>query len=162
MAATDPARGRSSEARRQRGVLAVAALWALLMVGFQNCAVDLSSTTPGASTLGSLSDCTLSTGQSASFEEVLNSILQDSDFIEGTSKRRCAYCHGDTKSGAGNFIVYTGNTTSSPQLIKKNACYVIAQGRRVTTRPQQSTHGGSQYSAADIQKLVNWVNQYVP
>lgn len=160
MAATDPARGRSSEARRQRGVLAVAALWALLMVGFQNCAVDLSSTTPGASTLGSLSDCTLSTSQSDSFEIVMNSIFQGTGPTPVDTDRRCAKCHA---SGVGGFTIYTGNTTTNPQLIKKNACNVIATGRKVATEPQQPIgHGGGQYSATEIQLLINWVNQYVP
>jgi len=144
--------------RRNHRLLLILPVFLLMMFGYQNCAVDLSSTTPGAST----STCAPTTEQLTAFEPVLNNILQKTGLLGATSKIACGQCHNDNSGNSANavFMVFSGNTTTDPSLLTRNFCTIERVGPDVVTHPMQATgHGGGQYLEAEIQALYDFVIQ---
>lgn len=141
--------------RRNRRLLLILPMFLLMTFGYQNCAVDLSTSTPGAAT----STCAPTTEQLTAFEPVLNNILQKTGLLGATQKVACGQCHNDNSGNPANavFMVFQGNTTTDPSLVTRNFCTVERMGRVVINRPMQDNHTGGQYSEAEIQALYNFV-----
>ena len=71
----------------------------VLVIGFQNCSVDMSTTTPGASTSGA---CAASAAQLTALQPVFDSFV----------KTACAGCHGVT-AGTNQTPFYTPNASAN-------------------------------------------------
>lgn len=71
----------------------------VLVVGFQNCSVDMSASTPGASTSGA---CSPSAAQLTALQPVFDNFVKTS----------CAGCHGVT-TGSTQTPFYTPNATAN-------------------------------------------------
>lgn len=71
----------------------------VLVIGFQNCSVDMSATTPGASTSGA---CSASAAQLTALQPVFDNFVKTS----------CAGCHGVT-AGSNQTPFYTPNATAN-------------------------------------------------
>lgn len=137
--------------------LMLAGLTCFMVLSFQNCSVDLASTTPGASGL----DCDITGQEATDFTAVLNNILQTNANLT-SGRQGCGNCHGDSSVNVGKatFEIFQGNTMTDPTLITRNFCQVAALGAVVATHPQDATHGGGQYPASDLTALITFVNTY--
>ena len=129
---------------------------AVLIVSFQNCAVDMNSNTPGAKAV-SLS-CAATAQETTDFASSL-AILQSTAKLT-SGMQGCGSCHLSTSSqgGKNSFMVWPGSTSD---VITLNLCNVRTKGSIVSTRPQQSNHGGGQYPASDIAAITTYLNTYV-
>lgn len=146
--------------RRTRHLMVIIPSSLVMMLAYQNCAVDLSPNTPGASSLS----CNPDTATLADFETVFNSTLNVTGNF-GSGLQRCANCHGDggpgvNGNGEGGYIIYQGDTTSDPSLLTRNYCASLDKGQTLVDRPMQLGHGGGQYSQTDIQDLVTFVRSH--
>jgi hypothetical protein len=63
-------------------------------------------------------------------------------------------------NGEGGYIIYQGNTTSDPTLVKRNYCASFDKGQNLVDRPLDAGHGGGQYPQSDIQDLVTFVRTH--
>lgn len=161
MAATDKEKRHPFFRRRAPSALALIA-FAILTLGYQNCAVDLASTTPGAS----VSACQPSAQALTDFEPVLNQILQAKGNISGTSKSACGNCHGTTGTDAfasvarGVFIIEDGDTTANPALVKTNLCTIEGRASMLENKVINGPHTGGTYTSSEVQILVDFLNTY--
>ena len=109
----------------------------VMILSFQNCAVDLTSTTPGASTSGA---CGSPTPQQLSdIQPVITGVLSTS----------CATCHGVT-TGSVSSPFTTPDATADASLVATQA-YAFTQlcvrgGKAVGTRIENPEHGGNAFS----------------
>ncbi len=124
-----------------------------LVFGYQNCAVDMAATTPGAASVQCDPDATTL----ASFETIFNNTLNASGtFTSGTSK--CSSCHGSTlnPNGEGGYVIFQGDTTTDTTLVKRNFCASFDVGQTLVDHPMSTSHAGGQYPQSDIQDLVTF------
>ena len=128
---------------------------AVLLLLFQNCAVDMSSNTPGAKAI-SLS-CSASAQETTDFTAALTILQSTAKLASGQTA--CGSCHLSTSSNSGknSFTVWSGTNADAVSL---NLCNVRTKGSIVGTRPQQASHGGGQYPASDITALTTYLNTY--
>lgn len=157
VAATKPKKNGAPSSEGYLRILAFLLAFGSLMLGFQNCTVENSYSTPGASTFF----CDPSPEALNEFEIPLENILLITGNISGTSVTGCADCHG-TVSGDSSaravFTVYEGDLTSDPSLLKRNLCSAAIHGDDVVKHVLQPTgHGGGQYLESEIQSLADFV-----
>lgn len=140
--------------RRNRHLMILLPLMAFMVVAYQNCAVDMAPTTPGAASLS----CEPSATKLAEFETIFNNTLNPTGTFP-SGQMRCAGCHGDATApnGAGGYIIYQGMTASNPALVKRNYCASMDLGQTLADHPQSASHGGGAYPQSDIQDLVTFV-----
>lgn len=79
--------------------IALAAVAGVMIAGFQNCSVDMATSTPGASTSGA---CAPTASQLSSLQPVFDNFVKTS----------CAGCHGVT-TGTNQTPFYTPNSSAS-------------------------------------------------
>lgn len=119
----------------------------LISLSIQNCAVDLSSSTPGAISLSCAPDAqTLST-----FLPIMTGILQTTGKVG--AQQGCGNCHV-TGPGSGSFKILAG-TTKDIQIA--NFCSAQSRKARLAVHPTESSHL-QVYSPSDISALINWVS----
>lgn len=143
--------------RRNRHLMIIIPSAFVMILAFQNCAMDMAPTTPGAASLS----CNPDTTTLAAFETVFNSTLNSTGtFASGTMK--CAGCHGDASNpnGEGGYIIYQGNTATDPSLVERNFCASFDKGATLVNHPMSGSHAGGLYPQSDIQDLVTFVNTY--
>jgi hypothetical protein len=119
----------------------------IIFLGFQNCAVDLNSSTPGAAAIS----CSPSPQVLQTFLPIMTGTLQNTGLVG--SKQGCANCHV-SGSGAGSFKILTGTT---PDIQLTNFCSSQSRKARLAVHPTESSHQ-QVYSASDIANLINWVS----
>ncbi|MEK7357933.1 MAG: hypothetical protein AAB250_15895 [Bdellovibrionota bacterium] len=133
----------------------------VLMLAYQNCAVDMSANTPGAASLS----CNPDTATLAEFETIFNNTLNSSSGTYASGKQKCAACHGDggpgvNGNGEGGYIIYQGDTATDTTLVSRNFCASLDKGQTLVDRPMDAGHGGTQYPQSDIQDLVTFVRAH--
>ena len=119
----------------------------VLLFSFQNCTVDLASTTPGALALA----CAPSPAVLTSFLPIMTGTLQATGKV-GT-QQGCANCH-ITGPGSGSFKILSG-TSNDVQVA--NFCSAQSRKARLAIHPTETSHM-QVYSASDISALINWVS----
>lgn len=136
--------------------IATLSLLAFMILGYQNCAVDLSASTPGAASTSCNPDSTTLT----EFQVVESTILQETGTISGTSKVGCASCHAASASNAGKAVYLILGTAGSNDTATsiKNFCTMDLKGATRMSHPQDSSHSGGQYSNSDIPAYYNFIN----
>ena len=118
-----------------------------LLFSFQNCAVELASTTPGAMSVV----CAPSAAMLTAFLPIMTGTLQATGKVG--SQQGCANCHV-TGPGTGSFKILAG-TTNDVQVA--NFCSAQSRKTRLAIHPTENSHM-QVYSAADISVLTNWVS----
>lgn len=128
---------------------------AFLLIGYQNCSVDLASTTPGASLGPTGGSCEPTAQQITDFKTILQDILATSGTITGSAMPKCGTCHSESASNSAKnvFMVLEGTTDD---VAKRNFCSIKARGRKAVDHPRSATHGGGQYQSSDIQPWINF------
>jgi len=140
--------------RRTKHLLVILPLGAFMLIAYQNCAVDMAPTTPGAASVS----CNPTAQQLADFEAIFNNDLNATgNFTSGAAK--CASCHGTTlnPNGEGGYTIYQGDTTTDTTLVKKNFCIAEGFGATLVDHPMSGSHGGGMYPQSDISDLVTFV-----
>lgn len=140
--------------KRWKPFTTLAASFVVMVLSFQNCAVEMSPNTPGAAS----QSCAPSAAVLTEFEPVLNDILQKTGNLTSAPKQGCGNCHGITSGHPGSavFTIFEGNTTTSPNLILSNYCQVQAAGVDKIMRVLGTSHSGGQYAESEIQSLVDF------
>ncbi len=119
----------------------------IILLSFQNCAVDLNSSTPGAASVS----CAPSAQTLQTFLPIMTGTLQNTGNV-GT-KQGCANCHVNG-TGAGSFKILTGTTSD---VVLANFCSAQSRKARLAVHPTESSHQ-QVYAASDIANLINWVS----
>jgi hypothetical protein len=122
-------------------------LFLIIFLSFQNCAVDLNSSTPGAASVS----CSPSAQTLQTFLPIMTGTLQNTGNV-GT-KQGCANCH-ISGTGAGSFKILTGTTAD---VVLANFCSSQSRKARLGVHPTESSHQ-QVYSASDIANLINWIS----
>ncbi len=140
-----------------RKIATIAAL-TFMVFGYQNCMVDIASTTPGAAS----TSCSPGTSALTEFQIVENTILQPTGSISGTTKDACGSCHGlnAVSSGKAVFLILgTAGANDTPTSIR-NYCTMQLKGRARLSHPQDSSHSGGQYTTGDIPSYYTLINNH--
>ncbi len=128
---------------------------AVLLVGYQNCAVTLSGETPGASTF----NCSPDTATLSDFAALETSILQST-----TYSNHCGNCHVQTSgTGYGQYPILSNPTPSSTSPVTQaNYCSMAARGRDTMSVIFTNGHGGGNFSSdltrpefSNLQTFIN-------
>jgi mono/diheme cytochrome c family protein len=127
---------------------------AVLLVGYQNCSVDMSQSTPGASTFV----CAPSAPQMTDFISIEQSLLTASGNVAGTTKQNCGGCHTTGGSGAGQYSMKL-NPSSDPALSLANFCTTAAKGASMDI-VFTSGHGGGSYTEAELPALATFIDTW--
>jgi hypothetical protein len=131
----------------------IASFFIASFIGFQNCSVDLQSTTPGAQSVG----CSPTTQQLADFQPIMTGILQQTGNVG--AEQGCGNCHmpgasGPTSgSGAGSFRIISGSTAD---VALANFCSATSRLQVIAVHPTQSSHA-QVYTTSDLTQLSAWV-----
>jgi hypothetical protein len=114
--------------------LAIGLSAGFMIFGFQNCAVDLTNTTPGASTSGA---CSPTANQLLTIDPAITVL-----------KTNCAGCHASSNGGAGGFLVPESTADQSQSSVKAFAFGFLcgAGGEAVGLKIDGSNaHGGGTF-----------------
>ena len=127
------------------------------LLGYQNCSVDNSLSTPGAlSASCSPTDATLN-----QFQPVMVTYLQNTGSLPSPSTRKaCGSCHADQgNSAALRMYIDPLDPNSDPTVTQRNFCVLKAiSGSTIESKVLgQSPHSGGTYSTADIQPLLDFL-----
>lgn len=118
---------------------------AVLLLGYQNCSVALSGSTPGASTFS----CTPTDAQLLAFEPIETSPL--------TAVNDCGSCHLAGGMGKGAFLM-TANPTSDLAIRLANYCTVANKGRTRMRVIFDGGHAGGTFSESSYSALASYLN----
>ena len=144
--------------KNARLALVLGTLTTVMLFGYQNCMVDMASTTPGASS----TSCAPSATALTEFQIVESTILQPTGSISGTTKDACGSCHGETASSAGKsvfLILGVAGANVTPTSIK-NFCTMQLKGSSRLSHPEDSSHSGGVYTTTDIPSYYTLINKY--
>lgn len=130
----------------------------MMILGYQNCMVDVASTTPGAAS----TSCSPDAASLTEFQIVENTILLPTGSIAGTMKDACGSCHGTTASSSGKsvFLVLGTAGASNSVTSAKNFCTMELKGRARLAHPGDGSHSGGLYSTTDIPSYYSIINKY--
>lgn len=123
----------------------------LCIVSFQNCAVELSDQTYGASSV-----CAPTGGQVVDFDGALTNFFQSTGTVGG-GKQACGACHM-TDSGnaaASRFGIEPGVDDASKTA---NWCAASTRAYELRSGYLSSSHPGGSYTDAEVQELIDWAN----
>jgi hypothetical protein len=137
--------------------VATLTLLTFMVLGYQNCMMDMASTTPGAASIS----CSPSTTALTEFQVVESTILQPTGTISG-GKMGCGSCHapGATSSGKSVFtILGTAGANDTPTSIK-NFCAMDLKGAARLSHSQDSGHSGGVYTSGDIPAYYTLISKY--
>lgn len=139
--------------RRNRHLLIMLPALAFMLLGYQNCAMDMAPSTPGAASVA----CLPTVQQLSDFETIFNNSLNPTGTFP-SGNMRCAGCHGDAVSpnGEGGYVIYQGITSSNPALVSRNYCASLNIGQTLVDHPMSASHGGGAYPQSDFQDLVTF------
>ena len=135
----------------------IIALTGFMLLGYQNCTVDLASTTPGAAS----SSCNPDPTTLAEFQVVENTVLLPTGTISG-GNNGCAYCHGTAASNSGKnvFLIQGTLGAQTTALSTKNFCAMDLKGATRLAHPQDASHSGGTYRQVDIPDYYTLINKY--
>lgn len=138
-------------------VATLAALF-MLVISYQNCAVELSPNTPGAASLS----CSPSPTALTEFQLVENTILQPTGPIGSTGKESCGACHGESSVRFGRSVYLIYGTAGSNNTVNsiKNYCSAQRKGAGRMLHCLEVSHSGGQYLQSEIPDFVTVVNKY--
>lgn len=141
----------SFKSRRLRGFAAVSLVSLLLIVSFQNCAVEVSEDTPGAA-----GACEPTTADVNEFNTALTTILQNNTTL-ASGATACGTCHLTTSgnTAAARFGI-DPNTDAATQI--SNWCAASSVADKFTQGYLSGAHPGGTYSDSDIDALLTWAN----
>lgn len=152
VAVTNPSGTRKNNQPPFHVVLSLGLAAGVLIFGFQNCAVDLSTSTPGASTLGA---CAAAPAQALiDIQPVISNVIQPS----------CSSCHG-VNSGSVKSAFYVPDTTTTVDSAAASFTYTqlcVRGGKAVGLKIDGSnSHGGGSFSRSGPQSsLYTFLNTY--
>jgi hypothetical protein len=145
-------------ATKTKSQIVILSVAALLCLSYQNCAVDLSASTPGAASVS----CVPPAQALLDFEAVESSILLPTGLIGGTSKAACGSCHGESAVSAGRSVYLVLGTAGVPNTNTsiKNYCAAQQKGAARLSHCGDASHSGGQYFHSDIPSFFNVISQY--
>lgn len=125
----------------------------VMILSFQNCAVDLSATTPGASTSGA---CASPTAQALTDIQTV---------ISGVIQTNCSSCHGRTTGTVGSSFAAPDASENAASPAVQSYTYMqlcLRGGKAVGLKIDGTTsHGGGSFSRSGPQApLFNYLNTY--
>jgi hypothetical protein len=131
----------------------------LLLFSYQNCSVELSSTTPGAALssdgVGGGVVCMPTDAQKTALKAVMNSTLTAATTTSGLSG--CVTCHVEGGLGGGKYAIINSQTDND---LRINFCTIKTVGSKIYTYPQPgNSHPGGDYPASDLTDLQNFAMQ---
>jgi hypothetical protein len=130
----------------------------LMVLSYQNCMVDIASTTPGAAS----TSCSPDAATLTEFQVVESTILQPTGLIAGTAKDACGSCHAPTAASSGKavfLILGTAGVTDNATSVK-NFCTMSLKGSSRLSHPEDGSHSGGLYLTTDIPTYYTLINKY--
>lgn len=136
--------------KKAKAITALVSFGLVLIVAFQNCAVEISEETPGASTA-----CDPTTGQLLAFETALTTILQNNTTLATGGKTACGTCHltNSGNSASARFGILPATDVASQST---NFCSAIAVSDDVLGGYLRTSHPGGSYNDDEVQALIDW------
>jgi hypothetical protein len=130
---------------------ALALLIPTLILGFQNCTVELSETTYGAAP-----DCAPTAEELTHFEPALMGILQANGSLAGGGTA-CGTCHLVTSgnSASARFGVLAETDAAAKQ---SNFCATLIHADKFVAGFLSAGHLGGTYTDVQVQALIDWAN----
>lgn len=148
--------------KKARTLATLGVLAPILMLGFQNCMVDLAKTTPGASSTG----CSPTSTQLSDFQTVESAIIANTgSFTDslGATRDGCASCHGSSSANSGKsvFLILTPpGGTPDTATSTSNFCSMQLKSRAKLQHPSEASHSGGVYSQSSIPSYYNLITTY--
>lgn len=143
-------------ATKIRAALVVAGL-GVMIVSYQNCAVDVANTTPGASVV----NCAPTAQDLTDIQPILQNFLMATGTLAGTSKMACGNCHLDNSgdSGSAVFTIFHGSATDAT-IQTNNFCSLQRKATLLSNKILVGPHTGGQFLQSEVQALLDFVQTH--
>jgi hypothetical protein len=141
--------------KRRYRVLSSLAMILTLLFGYQNCAVDNSMSTPGASS----NSCAPTASVLATFEPLMKDNLQSTSALP-SGARHCGSCHADaTNPASAAFKIFPDDPATTPGVTTANYCALQSRGKDMLLGKilGPSPHSGGHYTESEIQGFIDFL-----
>lgn len=131
-------------------------LLTFMVLGYQNCMVELSPSTPGAAS----SSCSPDSTALSEFQIVESTMLLAAGPLTG-GLDGCVSCHGANAASSGKAVYLIFGTVGSNDTATsiKNFCTMELKGKSKMVHPQEA-HSGGVYAPTDFPDYYTLVNKY--